>query len=212
MNIQEQIGCIAPALNSWDAATWAAIGSAIAAAFSALAAFLICRIERRHLLESIRPDIVLDGWTRAPRGDDEVIAFESVRNIGRGAAHHVLINCMHTVNRRPTATLDTKRFPILAPNQTVNIPGEIRVCWRNVEAYQGGKSLQIAVEIDSNDSRGMHHYEWRYTLFASEFPTMIAGGGTIAPGLSHAISTSSQPLWLYKLRLRFARVRPPSES
>src|SRR5688500_7350246 len=41
----------------------AAFLSATAASFSALSAFLVMRIQRRNYLESVRPELVIEGWT-----------------------------------------------------------------------------------------------------------------------------------------------------
>jgi hypothetical protein len=64
-----------------------AIWSAVAASFAALAAFLSFLTQRRNLLESVRPEIVLDGWTRISPG----LRFTSIRNVGRGSALHIVI-------------------------------------------------------------------------------------------------------------------------
>ena len=69
----------------------AAIWSAIAATSSASCAFLILLIQRRNYFDSVRPDLVLSGWKReqttvAGHFSDEV-TFNTIRNIGRGAAY-----------------------------------------------------------------------------------------------------------------------------
>jgi len=69
------------------AATW----SAIAASFSALSSFLIMLIHRRNLLESVRPELILDDWSRLAEGEGDtthdVLVFTAVRNVGRGTGH-----------------------------------------------------------------------------------------------------------------------------
>ena len=73
----------------------AAIWAAIAATFSAISSLLIVLIQRRNLLESVKPELVLTGWERTPRGQggsaQEVISFKTIRNVGRGPALHVIL-------------------------------------------------------------------------------------------------------------------------
>jgi len=51
-------------------------------------------IQRRNLLESVRPELVLTGWGKREEGSGdswhEVLTFNTIRNIGRGAAIHVI--------------------------------------------------------------------------------------------------------------------------
>ena len=68
----------------------AAFWSAVAASFAALSSLLIFLVQRRTLLESARPELILDGWSRETvgqgEGQHEVIAFQTIRNVGRGTA------------------------------------------------------------------------------------------------------------------------------
>ena len=65
----------------------AAIWSAIAASFSALSSILIMLIQRRNLQETVRPEIVLEEWSRHSEGEGdgayEVIVFQKIRNVDR---------------------------------------------------------------------------------------------------------------------------------
>lgn len=163
----------------------AAIWSAIAASFAALSSFSIMLIQRRNLLESVRPELALTGWTRRIEGQGdaahEVIAFQTLRNVGRGAAFHIVINAAHIIANRPAAVLSTTRLPILATNETNDLNGEIVVWWKNVEPdSQGHKHLPITVEIFCWDSRGMRH-ETRYNLFAVELSQNVG----VADAMSH---------------------------
>jgi len=95
-------------------ATIAALWSAVAASFSALAAVVAMLIQRRNLLEAVRPEFVLVGWGRLPRGDGDaahkVITIQSIKNVGRGAALHVQLDSMYMIDHRPVAVLSTKRL------------------------------------------------------------------------------------------------------
>ncbi len=72
-----------------------AVWSAVAASLSAVSAFLMWRIQRCNFFEASRPELVLTGWRRQPNfeggSSDETIFFDTVRNIGQGAAVGVSI-------------------------------------------------------------------------------------------------------------------------
>jgi hypothetical protein len=77
---------------------WSLIASALAAVaalFSAASAVIMTRIQRRNFLEASRPELVLGGWQRHPltkeHGYRDAIFFDTVRNIGQGAAVDVWI-------------------------------------------------------------------------------------------------------------------------
>jgi hypothetical protein len=98
----------------------AAIWSAIAASFAAFSSFLVMRIQRRTLLESIHPELVLNGWTRRAEGQgdvaDEVIAFRTLSNMGRGAAFQIMITITpNTIDNRQLLSLSIHplSFPFL---------------------------------------------------------------------------------------------------
>jgi hypothetical protein len=119
-------------------ATWSATWSAVAASFSALSSFLIMRIQRRNLLESVRPELVLTGWDRRAEGQGdtahEVITFQTIKNVGRGAALNVDVSAPDVVTggRPPTYFLSNIRVPIIAPNEESAANGAILVWWNNV--------------------------------------------------------------------------------
>lgn len=190
----------------------AAVWSAVAASFAALAAFLVMWIQRRTLLESARPELVLTGWTRRAQGQDnaahEVIAFQTIRNVGRGAALHLHLhlNAAETVGNRPTAVMSTARLPILAPDEPHDINGEIVVWWKNVPDVQGGKYLPITLTILCWDSRSMCH-ETRYRLFVAEAPYNVGVAYAIAPGVMlTSRTTTTKSVWRLKLSSRTRRI------
>src|SRR5262245_11961617 len=97
----------------------AAVWSAVAATFSALAALLTMLIHRRNLMESARPELVVTGWARNPPGQGhasaETVKFSKIRNVGRGSALHVFLKCSQIVDGRPVVTLPSTRLAIVAP-------------------------------------------------------------------------------------------------
>jgi len=192
----------------------AAFWSPIAALFAALSSFLIMLIARRNLLESTRPELVLTGWTRRAEGQGdaayEVIAFQTLRNVGRGAAFNIIIYSSDIIANLPTAIVSSTRLPILAANETNNLNGEIIVYWKNVESDSPvHKNLFITVEILCWDSRGMR-YETRYKLFAVEFPEHAGMPDPIAQGVALTSRTTvARPTWLLKLFSGFKRIAGP---
>jgi heme exporter protein D len=188
----------------------AAIWSAVAASFAALSSFLIMLIQRRNLLESVRPELVLIGWTRTAEGQvdaaHEVIAFQTIKNVGRGAALHIHLNAFHEVAHRPTAVLSTTRIPILATNEATDVNRRIVVSWQNVEPNEGVKHLAITITIFCWDSRGMRH-ETRYSLFAVELSPHVVVADEIAPGvvLTHR-TTTTRSVRVLKLFSKLGRI------
>jgi len=189
----------------------AAIWSAVAALFAALSSFLIMLIQRRNLLESARPELVLTGWSRKPRGQDagehEVISFQTIKNVGRGAALHVILDSHQQAAERPTAILSTTRLAILASNEASEVNGEILIWWKNVAAdHKGFKHLPITVTALCWDSRGMRH-ETRYSLLAVELGGNVGVADAIAPGVMlGSRTTTTRPVWLLKLSSQLRRV------
>jgi len=189
----------------------AAIWSAVAASFAALSSFLIMLIQHRNLLESVRPELVLLGWSRMAEGQGdaahEVIGFQGIKNVGRGAALHIYLHACHEVANRPTAVLSTTRISILAANEGTDVNGRIIVWWKNVPPDDRGfKHLAITITMFCLDSRGMHH-ETRYSLFAVELSSAVIATDEIAPGVALTSRTAStRPVWWRKLLAGLRRI------
>lgn len=190
---------------------FAALWSAVAASFSALASLLIMRIQRRSLLESVRPELVLTEWGREARGSTdsahEVITIKAIRNVGRGVALNLhLLGFMQQVDNRPTAVLSTTRIPVLAPNETAYLGGEIIVWWKNVPPSEVPKFLPVTIKTYCWDSRGMRH-DTKYSLLVIELSKNMGMADEIAPGVGMALrSTVITPVWVLKLRLKISRI------
>ena len=188
-----------------------AIWSAVAASFAALSSFLIMLIHRRNLLESVRPELVLTGWARFAEGQGdsahEVIAFETLKNVGRGAALHVRLDAFHESANRPTAVLSTMRLPILAVNEACNVNGRIVVWWKNVEPTEAGfRHLPIRITIYCWDSRGMRH-ETRYNLLAVELGPSVGVADEIAPGVMFTNRVVvTRAVWFLRLTAKCRRI------
>jgi hypothetical protein len=150
-------------------------------------------------------------WSRASRGDGsharEVLSFQKIKNVGKGVALHVYLQCFHTVQDEPTAVLSTVRLPIIAANEEVQVDGEITLLWKNVDEHSAGsKFLGINLKILCWDSHGMR-YETNYDLMAVELSANATVSDQIAPGVGlgtrHTIVRSGRRL---RLRGRLQRI------
>jgi hypothetical protein len=190
-------------------ANWAAI----AAMFAALSSFLALSVQRRNLLESVRPELMLLDWGRQTEGvgdgAHERISFRTIRNVGRGAAFHMTLNCEQTMSKPSIAFMGTIQLPILAAGESTDANGQITVWFKNVESspHAGGKHLLITVKIPCWDSRNIRH-ETRYTLLAVELPWVVTFvAHVIAPGVALTTRrTRARPVWRLRLWARLARI------
>ena len=214
------LGLMAPAWAGFDeavAASTPAIWSAIAASFAALSSFLILLILRRNLLESVRPELVLTDWNRRVEGEGDaahdLISFQTIRNVGRGAALNIHLSAAHISENRPIAILPIIQLSILPAGEASKINGEIVLWWKNVNpGAQGHQHLPITVVIFCWDSRGMRH-ETRYSLFASELSNNVLMTNPIAPGVMlTSRTTTTRAVWLLKLFTRAQRLPGLSRS
>lgn len=154
------------------ASSAAAIWSAIAATFSAIAAITIMLIQHLNMLDSARPELILIGWDRKIKqiGDRkyDIITIEKIRNVGKGSASHVKINSCKVIDEKLLFALSTVTISILPANEEYKINGEISMSWDHAPTDgRGGKYLQIDIEIHSWCLRGFRH-ETIYELFAVE--------------------------------------------
>jgi hypothetical protein len=197
-------------------ATLAAFWSAVAASFSAFAAISAILIQRRNLLESVRPELVLTDWGRAPRGEGrashEVVTVRAIKNVGRGAALHVHCNVLSGADGATRAHMTTLRLPILGPGEEAIVESEIVLWWSNTKKISGPKMIPIKLQVLSWDSRNFRH-ETTYTLFAFELGAQHLLANTVAPGLMLGTRrTRSKPVWLLKFTGLLARLRMPGKS
>jgi hypothetical protein len=195
-----------------NAATVAAICSAIAALSSAIVAILAMRIQRDNLLTSVRPEIVLDGWTRNSRtiGDLtlDVIAIDSIRNVGRGSALQAIVSVEDVMeNNYPVVIGPIKRMSVLASNESAKLSSEITLDWKNCKPTKSGlKVLPIRIQILTWDTHNRRH-ETKYSLTAFESTSEIGGSSGFAPGLLYSSRiTIVKPVWRLKLRGRLAGI------
>ncbi len=191
----------------------AAIWSAVAAWFAALSSLLIMLTQRRNLLESTRPQLVLLGWTR--RGDSapealglsapEALGLGAIKNVGKGVAVHVEVEAFEGELLRPKALMPSTFLPLLAPDEEQQLNAEVTMFWQNV-ADSDPRVLPIALRLRCFDCRNVRH-ETRYTMVVTQPPQEVGGGTTVAPGvvlLSRTTGTCAG--WRIRLAARIARL------
>jgi hypothetical protein len=186
-----------------DAATW----SAVAASFAAISSLMIMLIQRRNLLESVRPELVLTGWDRESRGQGDsardVITVKTIKNVGRGPALHVHMSCFNNAEGRPTAMGSTVHDPIIAAGESRDLNGAINLWWKNVNLDTDANKYQgIDVKVFCWDTRGIRH-EVRYGLLAIKnvLPQDVGDPSAVAPGVMLGTRTTlSRPVWWLKVQ------------
>ena len=194
-----------------DPNTVAAVSSAIAAIFAAVAAYLSWRTQVHTLRHSFRPEITILGWTRltATENRPERLTFLKVKNSGRDTAGQVIIHASGMADdNRPTYASSSICVTGLAVGEEVSVEGEIAIFWRNVAQLSGvGKVLAVEVVIWAWDALDVRHTT-KYSLIVMEKPDMHLGNAMqIASGV-YVMSqrTNSKPIWALNLRSRMRKV------
>lgn len=160
--------------------------SAVAALFTAVTAWLLLRIERRNHLEAARPELVLSGWTRRPLNGSsasrDTLSFATIRNVGRGAALDIFINCFETRDNLPLYTMSTCGLPILATGESEQVAAEITVWWQNVPLAEGMRTVPVTLNVSCSDRRG-RRYETTYSLMVVPPDSTIQIVDELVPGV-----------------------------
>jgi hypothetical protein len=186
----------------------AAFWSAFAATFAAVSSFMIWRIQRRNLMEMLRPELVLTGWSRqnAGQGDSsrEEITFQ-IKNVGRGVALNVHLRLLQL--DRPVkvlkADMETMRLPAIANGESVAASSPITLWWKNID----GDDLFINIPIRCLDTRGSR-YETQYNLMISKLLPNLRVSDPLAPGvLGNRELAIVTPFWKVKSSLKSDRIR-----
>ena len=192
-----------------------AIWSAIAATFSAIAALLLLRFEKKNLLDSSRPEIILSGWERGqdPKNPNiDVLTFSNVQNAGKGSALHVHIDAFKEHNNKPQYLLHSRTIPILPVGGENPYNGKILIFWDNVEIKdKTAEYIHIEISILSWCTNNYRH-KTTYYLMATRLVTstdkiVMAGVDEIVPGiaLSRRI-TKSEPVWRLRLMSKLKKL------
>lgn len=189
----------------------AAVLSAVAACFSAFAAYFSWRTQRQTLLHTFRPEIDLTSWKRLPNEDSsfETLSFGTVRNTGRDTARWVVVHAFGLADDdRPTYVLSHYSLPRLLVGEEIAAEGQIQIYWNNVPKHTtGSKMLPIVVTARCWDSLGIRHAA-TLSLMAFQDPNSPVGGAArVAPGVYlSSYGTKSVPVWRLRLFQRLAKL------
>lgn len=195
-------------ISSITAAGWAAL----AAGFSAVSALMMLKVQRLGFLESIKPELVIEGWDRKARSvehDHEVLTFDLIRNVGNGPAHRVFVTSYVKMKDGggPFAIMHSMWVPIIPAGESHDDLGRIELFWKNVPLIEGDKTLSVNVTILAWDSYG-NRYETVYPLFIRKADQdTITGSDRIAPNVSliHR-KVSRRRVWTLQLQAQLERL------
>ena len=165
---------------------FSAIASAFAACFSATAAWLMWSIQRKNTLNSIRPEIVLEGWQLIQDGefiDTGEIKIQLIRNIGVGAAKDVLAELKYSGHNAPfdagLFSFDYKS--ILSAGGSFEPFAEGKFTWKYV-SNDNIKMVPLDLVIYCSDFNS-NRYKTHYLLVACKGDDQLFGAEQLAPGL-----------------------------
>jgi hypothetical protein len=176
--------------------------SATAAILAVFISFQIMQIHERSLLESIRPELMLTDWSRKTDGNSDVIYVRMIRNVGRGCAAPVIPQSSSWVGTsatqppaiQPATSIFWRDVELLAPNESKEINGTIKMYWKYVKATTNGNQKMVLITIDlfywdSTRTR----YQVKYDLEIVEPPYLIRVlNDEVAPGV-RVISRQTLP-------------------
>jgi hypothetical protein len=157
-------------MSNCNAVLWPAIASAIAAIFAAFSSYFTMRIHKRNLLESVRPELVLENWASSWYSGEQTITINEIKNIGRGVAYNISLTDSLCIDGQSLEIISKIRIPILAPNESNNFDGKIIIKWESIEPNKDrSKNLSVTISISCFDSRNQY-YETKYNLFIEQSP------------------------------------------
>lgn len=189
----------------------AAVWSAIAATFAAIATLFLWRTEQQTFRHSARPELVLAGWQRVQDTNrpllPEKVAFSAIENVGRGPALHVHINSFSIADdNRPKTIMSTIRESLIATGSRVSVQGAISIWWNHVAGSPGSKSIPVSIDILCWDTTGVR-YHTEYKLLVVELSAHVTLADAIAPGVMLATRTVTKaPVWRLKLNRSLSKI------
>lgn len=184
----------------------ASIWSAVAASFSAMSAITIALIHRLNRIDSSRPEILLDGWSRVERSQGEkkydVLKVNKIRNTGKGSALHVSVNSAKFSGENPVVIMSTVNISIIPSGNEVDINSELSPYWKSIKPDDAGhKNFHLKIRVLCWCTSGYRH-ETIYQLSISEVNTnvFIQEGSELASGVMLlSRHTTVHSVWKLKL-------------
>jgi hypothetical protein len=192
---------------------FAAIWSAVAATFSAASALVMVLIHRRNMLDAARPELVITGWKITTKKDHEqktyeVIGFDKVRNVGKGAALGAVVKCNLVLEKDELAIGGPSlMLPIMAAGDEHDVSDgsvQFEIHWHRLKSDL--HSTHLHVELLSHDAQGIRHSTIYYLLvFGSKDARLVSHVHQLARGIVFvARYTITEPYWRWRLRHRLS--------
>jgi hypothetical protein len=190
---------------------WPAIWSALAATCSCVAALVLMRIHLLNRRDSVRPEIVFDGWSfEAESSGAGIIRFTKVKNLGKGPALH-----MFALMKIPGATPLERGGPFHAffiePMSFLSAASEVPVDWHAYFRWVGSSIagcdlVPLHLTLVVSDLHGRRH-ETTYELAASRGRGLGGNVTCLADGL-YCIRriTTVTPSWRMRFGSHGARI------
>jgi hypothetical protein len=189
--------------------------SAVAAVFSAAAAWMSWRINRWNQLEGVRADLIVEDWQEVTCGsptEPAKILFTTIRNIGRGTAYDIGMG--QRVEGSPCATLEPGPMgqqwgiAIIPPGGTANV----HCLLREFRAI-GEKEAHFALMLQFWDSARVAT-RTTYEIIIFKTPTVADCWERIGPNSyiswrQSRSATSTRMSWTRRRRMWKVKIRTP---
>ncbi len=171
-------------------------------------------IQRRNLLESVKPELVITEWTEpeplrteaaVPRG----FTFSGIKNVGKGPALRVIVNASDEDGSIGTVIATTLMEQIIVAGDSSEKTGRVTIRWESITKRGiGDRYVFPRIRLLYWDTRNIRH-EVVYILMATERPAAAGVDGLeVIPGIEmNGRYTTSRAVWLLKLeqRIRISR-------
>lgn len=194
---------------------WSAVASALAAIFSAMAAFIALKYQRHSARMAMRPELVLLDWSRSSisvKGNSstaiEKISARCVKNVGQGTALHLRLDGLIPEEGKLVGCMSTRRIPLLEPNGEGAFESFVVLDWDKVASLDqwGTKLLDLQVWIECWDHADQFH-RTIYGITVFDVSRKTEGSGALAPGIFlRSRTTLSRGARRIALRKRLSRV------
>jgi hypothetical protein len=157
-----------------DQSIWPAVWSAVAATCSAVTAGFVLWIHFRNREDSVRPEIIVDGWSfTTDENDWGIIRISKMQNEGKGHAFHVLgqvkvMGAKPIEQGGPMVALFHDAISILPAGKDLAINWEIKFQWRGCNPSGGNFPMApVHLTIVIHDVHG-RRYLVIYELLATK--------------------------------------------
>jgi hypothetical protein len=174
-----------------------AFWSAAAATGSFFTAVLVWSVQRRNLIESVRPELVLDDWDRpsSSAAGIEEIAFRRIENVGRGAAFAVAVHCKYQSIETMAPFMPTMHISVIKSGAEKEVNGTISIHWFRLKNDLG--LIGVPLEISYWDSLGNRYVTFHRVDVSAQIPLLGA----------EAVAQDVVTSWRYTKRQRLLWMR-----